>query len=358
VPTIDPDIARHLARATAEIYGDAQANMLGHVSRRLARGIEEDGWAERKRAEIRRLRHEALIDIRRLGRLGPEAVRAAIDAGYEAGIAAAIGEKHIEVASGFVGTNQAAVEALASETIGAVTSTHIQILRSTLDGYRRIISEASLRGVITGTETRRTAAQMALRRFARQGVTGFIDKAGRNWMLESYTEMATRTGAGHAMLEGHLQTYQAAGRDLVIVSDAPEECPRCRPHEGRVFSISGKDKRYPSLSSARTAGLFHANCRHRLHPYIRGLTKPMTHTADPVKAGQRVRQRELERRVRMRRREVTAAKAWTAEDKATEARRELERANRMLAKSKSDLAGFIAKHDRKRLPYRETLGAI
>src|SRR5665811_128998 len=99
------------------------------------------------------------------------------------------------------------------------------------------------------------------------------DRAGRNWQLESYTEMATRTGSGHAMIEGRLQTYQAAGRDLVIVSDAPEECPWCRKYEGQVLSISGKDSKHPSVASARAGGLLHPGCRHDLRPYIAGLTK-------------------------------------------------------------------------------------
>jgi len=354
MPTIDPDLALQLARRVAEIYGDAQANMLGHVSRRLARGIEEPGWAENKRAEIRRLRHEALIDIRRLKQLGPDAARAAIEGGYSAGIESAKAE--VTVAGGFVGTNQAAVEALASETIGAVTSTHTQILRSALDGYRRVISEASLRGVITGTETRRTAAQMALDRFAGQGVTGFIDKAGRNWRLESYVEMATRTGAGHAMLEGTLQTYQAAGRDLVIVSDAPEECRICRSWESRVLSIGGKDKSYPSVSTARSAGLFHASCRHRLNVFIPGLTKPMTHTADPVRSEERVRQRTLERRVRERKRQDLAAKTWAEEDRSPAARLKALQSKQKRAKAQSELVSFVTENNRKRLRYREQIG--
>lgn len=256
MPDIDPDLTLKLARRVAEIYGDAQGSMLQKVSRRLARGVDQPGWAEAKLAETRKLRLELLAEVRHLGNVGPEAVEQAITSGYDAGIRAAKAEKVVEIRATFVGTNRGAVEALAKEAIGAVTATHAQILRSSLDMYRKTISE-TMSQVLTGTQTRREAAQAAMDRFAGRGITGFIDKAGRNWQLESYTEMATRTGSGHAMIEGRLQTYQAAGRDLVIVSDAPEECPWCRPHEGRVYSISGKDQKHPSLSSARASGLFH-----------------------------------------------------------------------------------------------------
>lgn len=355
---MDPEITARLAREVAEIYGDAQNTMLAKVSRRLARGIDYPGWAEAKRADIRRLRHEALIDIQRLDRRGPDAVRVAIEGGYQAGLAAADAENIVSVASGFAATNVQAVEALAAETIGAVASTHAMILRSTLDIYRSVINEAALRETVTGAMSRREAAQRALAKLAGQGIKGFTDAAGRQWALESYVEMATRTGTGHAMLEGTLNSYKAAGHDLVIISDAPEECRVCRPFEGRIFSISGKDKRYPSLASARAAGLFHCNCRHRAHRYIPGLTRPMEHTEDPVSAEERVRQRELERRVRQRRREKLVAQEWTTEDQAVEAAKELERATRMLKKAKADLSTFITEHNRKRLRYRETLGAI
>lgn len=41
--------------------------------------------------------------------------------------------------------------------------------------------------------------------------------------------MAVRTSIARAAIEAHTRTLTEAGLDLVIVSDAPRECPLCRP---------------------------------------------------------------------------------------------------------------------------------
>ncbi|MBE0430103.1 MAG: phage capsid protein, partial [Thermoleophilia bacterium] len=252
-----------------------------------------------------------------------------------------------ELGSNFTGYNRGAVNALARETIGLVTATHTQILRSSVDMYRATISQ-TMAQVLTGTQTRREAAQAAMDRFAGRGIIGFIDRSGRNWRLESYVEMATRTGAGHAMIEGRLKSYQEDGRDLVIVSDAPEECPVCEPWEGQILSISGKSDEYPSVSEAEAAGLFHPNCRHDVRPYIKGLTKPHKGTADPEGYKEREKQRYHERQVREKKRQVASAKEFG--DSALLSRRQTQ-----LAGAQQRLTGFVNEHDRKRLRYREQI---
>lgn len=257
----DPELAARLAKATADLYGDAAVRLLGAVARRLARGVDEPGWPERKLLEILSLRDEALAVVAQLQANGEQLVGEAIESAVAAGERAAVADlTTVEARAAFTGANRVAVQTLVTETLTAVRSTHVRLLRSTLDAYRTVVAEASLPGVVTGTETRRQAAQRALDRFASRGVTGFVDRSGRGWELESYVEMATRTGAGRAHVAGSLARYEAAGRDLVIVSDAPEECEVCRRWEGRVLSISGRTPGYPTVARATAEGLLHANC--------------------------------------------------------------------------------------------------
>lgn len=292
--TADPDLALRLAKETAEVYGQATDDMLRIVAKRLARGIDSPGWAERKLIEQADLRNEARAVVDRLEVDGPAAAERAIRSGWDVGMK--IGADEMGIAQGFGRTHTRAVDALVRETVTKLQSTHGQILRATVDGYRAVIAESSTPRVLTGTMTRRQASQQALNRFAREGIRGFRDKAGRNWQLETYAEMSTRTSVGRAQVAGTLDRFVANGRDLVIVSDAPQECSLCRPYEGRVFSISGASQRYPALDSA--SGLFHANCRHAVGAYIEGLTQPLKHTADPKGDALRQQQRALERRVR------------------------------------------------------------
>lgn len=264
---LSPEYLQQLAKAVVDIYGDATASLLRVVAKRLAGGIDEPGWAEAKALELLGLRSDAQRIVAELGRRVPDAVESIIGEAVDKGTELAVRELQL-TASPMARTNTTAVEALARQTIDNLTGSHVQILRSADDIYRSVIAETSAPGVVTGSETRRQAAQRALDRFARKGVTGFRDRAGRNWSLESYAEMATRTSSGRAMVEGSLDTYAANGRDLVIVSDAPEECKICRPFEGKLLSISGakvgeRVGGIPVVDTVRGAtarGLFHANC--------------------------------------------------------------------------------------------------
>lgn len=335
----DPDLALQLAKATADLYGSAVESLLEMVTRRVAQGIDQPGWADRKLVEVSRLRAEARSVVARLEAAGPTTVEEAIRDAYRLG-----GEAAVLEVGGAVGQSQA-VDALVREMVTGLQSAHGQIVRATLDSYRTVIAEGAAPDVLTGARTRRQAAQRALNRFADRGITGFVDRSGRQWELRSYVEMATRTSVGRAHVAGALDRYQQAGHDLVIISDAPQECSVCRPFEGRVFSIGGKSLQYPPLSSA--LGLFHADCRHSASVYIEGLTRPLTHTADPEGDAARQEQRRLERGVRQwRQRQVVAL------DDST--RRQ---ATKRVQEWDAKLARHVERHDLKRLRYREQITA-
>lgn len=348
--SIDPDIALRIARATADIYGDAAAQLLQLVARRLAQGIDTPGWAEAKLAEIVPLRDEARKILDRLAVLGPDAIRAAIVEAAEIGA----GRPTIEGTLNPV-TNTRAVELLAEQTVAQIDGLRPAILRSTLDLYRTVIAETSAPGVITGTMTTRQAAQRALDRFAGHGITGFIDRAGRRWELEAYVEMATRTAAGHAMIDARTDQYRQDGRSLVICSNAPQECSVCRPYEGQLLSLDGENvgatidgiKVVDTLTGARSRGLFHPNCRHNVRPFIPGLTQPFTNTEDPDGDRARQEQRRLERGVRQWKRRAAVA---------------LDDDTRRLAEARARewqarLRDHVRVNGLKRQPGRERLGA-
>lgn len=96
----------------------------------------------------------------------------------------------------------------------------------------------------------------------------FRDSAGRNWRLNTYAEMVTRTNAARAHNEAVKQLAKEAGIDLVRVTTSASACAEiCTQYQGRIYSISGTDRRYPQLM--RTPP-FHPNCVHRLDPVAPG----------------------------------------------------------------------------------------
>lgn len=356
----DPELAARLAREAQAVYSQATAEMLEQVAKRLAAGIDSPGWAELKLADVARLRNEVNTLLAQLEGRAASAVTQALTEAYGAG-------SRLELGGQFSRTSGRALQQLIAEAVQQVIETHSAILRTTLDDYRKIVTDATTR-VSIGTQTRRQATQRGLDAFAQAGITGFRDSAGRRWEIESYAEMAVRTASGRAAVAGSLDRMSDRGLDLVIVSNAPEECKTCRPWEGKVLSISGEGVGrqdgftvVASVAQARSEGLLHANCRHNLSAYVPGLTKAPTHTADPEGDAERQRQRSLERRVRESKRRLAASKAYMAQLKAEGGVPDaatLQMHRRIQTRQKvtsAELTKFVDETGRKRLPYREQI---
>lgn len=349
-PQTDPIIQR-MAVAIRQLYADAETRMMERVAKRLARGITEEGWTEIKLAEVRTVRREVDGLLQALDADARKMVADAITKSYDAGSESAMAElrsvlgktvfKHVP--------NPHALQALMSETMGALTSTHARILRATQDVYRNVIAEVT-QTVVTGVDTRIVAAQAALNRFANVGVTGFVDSAGRNWDLASYTEMAVRSSSMNAAIQGHMDRLEDNGRDLVIISNHGGSCEICADWEGKILSISGRSSQYPSLDEARDDGLFHPNCRHSANAYVAGLTRkpeiqPARAREEQYAASQQMRSNE--RAIRQwKRRDAVAI----TPDAAAQAQLKI----KQYQAAQRDLA---AAHDLPRQPARESIVA-
>lgn len=127
-------------------------------------------------------------------------------------------------------------------------------------------------GVIGGEATREIKKYI-VGYLKENDLSSLIDKGGRKWTLDRYTEMLIRTKTVEARNRGLINRTAETGFDLVQVSDHSGECELCRPWEGRILSLTGATKGYPTLDEAESAGLFHPNCRHAINAYDPQLAK-------------------------------------------------------------------------------------
>ncbi|MFF9312156.1 phage minor capsid protein [Streptomyces sp. NPDC014748] len=326
---VSPAMAEDLAAAVADLYEAAAGTLTKKITRALAEGIDSPLWVELKLAALGDLQAAVTAVIAALQASASDAIHAAVAEAYERGQQAAVAEL------GALGVGQAAaaaealptaavVDRLAAAVIADTGPAHLRMLRQTLDVYRSVVARAAAAPVL-GAQTRRQAAQSALDAFADRGVTGFIDRAGRSWELRSYVEMATRSAVGRAAVEAHTDRLGAAGVDLVIVSQAPEECRLCRPWERKILTREGasgardvelehgiEDGRMVtvhvagSLPEARSAGLMHPNCRHTVSAYLPGISKVPKAQASRGTYEDTQQQRYLERQVRKWKRRAAA----------------------------------------------------
>jgi len=348
---VSPADAERLAETVLKVYADAQETLLQILARNLEKSIYDPHWAELKLLEVNGLRKSVETVLAQLRKGSDRAIAQVMAAAYDQGGAVAMADLGGDPRPLGHRTNQRAVDAYTRALIDKTEPLFTRIRRWPEDVYFQVVNEVEGR-VVTGVQTRREVTAEALSRFADRGVTGFTDRAGRNWQLDSYVEMATRTGAGQAMVEGHTSQLLAKGHGLVMISNAPEECHLCRPWEGEVVALdmsalgvqSDDTLVEATLDEAIAEGLFHPNCRHRTVAYFPGVTRRLTDTADPEGDLLRQRQRAYERRIRQLKRR-----------RAAQAPLDPAAARRTAAKLSAKQAEFKAWRDangRKNLGYR------
>ncbi|MGH3587002.1 MAG: phage minor capsid protein, partial [Pseudonocardia sp.] len=328
---VSPEMAEDLAARVRELYDAAEVSLLERLAAALADGLESPAWAELKLAAVGDLRRAVEEVSLALERDANGAVREALVEAYQRGTQAAVAELGaVPVGNeAFLRRNvpgAAAVDRLAASYARDTRPLYARITRAVVDVFRSVVARAS-GGVLLGTETRRQASQRVLNQFASRGVTGFTDRAGRNWDMAAYAEMAVRSVTARAAVEGHTDVLAELGVGLAVVSDAPLECPLCAPWEGEVLALTGppgpRTERHEhaiedgrpvvvhiagSLLEARSAGLFHPNCRHSLSAYLPGVTRrPEAPPTPGTTYEDTQRQREIERHIRRWKRRQAAA---------------------------------------------------
>nr|DAD70855.1 MAG TPA: minor capsid protein [Siphoviridae sp. ctvok7] len=198
-------------------------------------------------------------------------------------------EKHLAGYSNaaiLTGEQHLIIDNLVMNLMGEITDASMTVmatLQSALIGrvepdiYRQVGLEqvAYQQAVGRGVNQAIPAFADALRR---EGVTAFVDKAGRRWSLHTYCSMVSRTTSRQAEVMAVLTADPE--HDLYRISSHGTTCKICAPFEGRVYSRSGTDPDYPPLAAAlgkqdpagpdilaNTWLNIHPGCLHSILPY-------------------------------------------------------------------------------------------
>jgi len=325
---VDPGMGENLSARVASIVADAELALLRLLAALLRDG-DDDSWVQTRLAAVQQLRVDLQRGVRSLDQAVVAEIQKVVLEAYNVGSGLALDDLQVaDVAPAVAADPVVAAAALAAPAVTSARAAANRLPTMLTEVFQQAVA-AGADEVLGGKVTRLQAAQHVLDRLTSNGVGGFVDKAGRNWALTSYVEMAVRTASGQAAVQGHVDSLAAAGLDLVIVSDAPRECPLCRPYEGQILSLSGQvgdvvtksvvdDKSvrvhvFATLAQARAAGLQHPNCRHSLSAFLPGATERKIARRDPVGYEATQRQRAMERKVReWKRREAVALTPETA----------------------------------------------
>jgi len=253
----DAEIAR-----LVKFYEQAEREILDRINRALLRGNNTEYLAQmKKNIDI------ILQQLREGNRTWCEQ---AIPRVYSQGLYSAdamLKDVGTSTSAAFGAIHQQAAQVMAENAFQRLQDV-VQVIGRQAEGIYRDLALESVRGTVVGYETWKQVANRYREQLAERGVTGFRDRSGRAWNMRTYTEMVARTTTQQAHTEGTLNRLSEQGHDLIIVSRHRGACPLCTPWEGKILSISGKTKGYPTFEEAKASGLMHCNCRHAVSLYI------------------------------------------------------------------------------------------
>lgn len=288
---MDYDVARALARIEDDITASLIRNLKHHTAQETEEGLEWVQWQTVQLQELdkfkRRYGKKLQKEFKRINPHIDEAINEAFNQGKmdeEVAILESIkegkgkGKAYRRGSSFFQKDNK--LEKLINATTNDMEKAEYAILRRANDQYRKIIFDAQMYAA-SGAGTYEKAVDMATHDFLSAGINCVQYKNGARVSVSKYADMAIRTATKRAYLQGQGEMRQEWGISTVILNKRTSACPLCAPFVGKVFiddvwsGGASKDGKYPLLSSAIAAGLYHPNCKDSHTTYFPGVsTKP------------------------------------------------------------------------------------
>ena len=219
--------------------------------------------------------------------------------------------------------------------------------------------------VVTGVSAWNKAMRDAVNKMVDNGLTGYIDHAGRHWSPEAYVTMDIRSTMANTARAAVFERNEEYGNDLYQVSWHNGARPLCYPWQGKVISRTGNARVVEDDEGNEVqvhtedeiesfnygGGLFGVNCGHYPIPFIPNFSRirqPMQDAEQNAKTYEESqKQRTLERKLRNEKRDLEVLKAQGAsEDVLKEQRRRVRKASK-------DIDEFCAETGRARRRNRE-----
>ena len=274
---LDPNVLDSLPDALVALYAQAEQDILADMARRLA---QYDYWipaAEHQRQKLREMNVTQQEIIKQLSQLTGKSkdeikqlMQQACDDALETDreyyrqhgtdVPTALSQEMKNILNaGYTSTGKL-FKNLTKTTASAGQTQFVHALdRAWLE-------------VQSGAFDYSTAIRSAVKELSRQGLHAVQYPSGRSDALEVAVRRSVVTGINQTAAQMQLQLADELDSDLVETTAHAGARPSHVVWQGQVFSLSGKNPKYPDFRSATGygtgAGLCGWNCRHSFFPYF------------------------------------------------------------------------------------------
>ena len=323
---LSPDYLLHISEGGEEIaeqlHSEIIRKMVYRIMLRIGRGEEyiltaTDKWQISTLQQAGYLLEDIQKEIAKYTKLQEEEIKEAME---DAGVKALEYDDRIYRQAGL-----SPVPLLQSPHLVRIMQRNYEATMGEWNNFTRTMAEEAQRNFIyqvdkaynlvsTGAMSYTEAVRDAVNSIISEGTTVKY-ATGHEDTIETATLRAIRTGISQATAQIQIARMDEMGVDLVITSSHLGARPSHAEWQGKVFSRSGKSKKYPDFVSSTgygsAGGLSGINCRHSFSCYFEGMDNPFEQYDSEENRKQyekEQRQRTLERRIRNTKREVMGLK--------------------------------------------------
>ncbi|QWU17383.1 Phage minor capsid protein 2 [Paenibacillus sophorae] len=164
--------------------------------------------------------------------------------------------------------HQQAAQAIMDEAFYSILEASEHMTADAKRRIRDIVQAANQLSMVDGV-SRRKATKQAISDANAQGITGMVAKNGARIPAEKYMASVVQFHQRKAHVTGVEQMAIQNDRDLLYVNYVGITCSICAKYQGRVYSISGNDPRFPRLERRPP---YHSHCVHSMSVWVEEYT--------------------------------------------------------------------------------------
>lgn len=157
-----------------------------------------------------------------------------------------------------------AIQSILDETFYSILEATDHMSQDSKQRIEEIVRRANQRSLIEGV-SRRQATKDAVAELLQRDITGIIAKNGAVIPADKYMTNVIHYNQRKAHVEGSINRMVDNSQDLVYVNFVGITCEVCAKYQGRVYSISGRDERFPQLEQRPP---YHGHCVHSTSAWV------------------------------------------------------------------------------------------
>jgi hypothetical protein len=250
------------AEKLIQMYSEASFYLLG-----LIQSLEEGPTKKRKQQLLRQIREL----IASLSENAAQISRDIIEESYEAGSTEAVKQLKAQgVAKEIIEPtlktviHTRAIQAMVDEVFYRILEVNDHMSSDAKERIEEAVFRANRRSLIEGV-SRRQATKDALAEINQKGITGIVAKNGAEIPAEKYMANVIQYHQRKAHVEGVINRLIENKKELVYINSVGITCDHCAKYQGRVYSITGGDNRFPKLDQRPP---YHGHCVHSASAWV------------------------------------------------------------------------------------------